>query len=390
MTDYEIQKATAAKVGVVSPPDNIYGCRKAILEKLGGDSTDADTIYECDKRILPLIGGGSANLQSKSVDITENGNTTYSPDSGFDGFSDFSVNVDVPPTPVQVKSVNITENGTTSVVPDSGYNLSKVDVNVDVPPTPVQVKSVTITENGTTSIVPDAGYNLSKVDVTVNVNAQGSLKLVNGTKFGYSTFTVCPDYDFSDITDMTQMFYSCRNLTSVPYIDTSNINDMSSMFTYCVSLTSIPQFDTSNVKRMDYMFSNCKVITTIPTFNTGNVTNMSYMFQNCNKLISVPELDMSKVTDIDYMFANYNNQFNLTNLGGFVNLGKAFVNIQYLMLSNYNITNQSVQNIIDTVYDMNQNTQGGSATLQLKQTVIDAMTDEQKSQLAAKGWTLTN
>ena len=42
------------------------------------------------------------------------------------------------------------------------------------------------------------------------------------------------------------------------------------------------------------------------------------------------------------------------------------------------------------VYDMNQNTQGGSATLKLSQTVVDAMTDTQKTQLAAKGWTLTN
>lgn len=63
MTDYVIQKATADKLGVVPSPDNIFGCRKAILEKLGGDSTNANTIYECDKRILPLVnGGGSANL----------------------------------------------------------------------------------------------------------------------------------------------------------------------------------------------------------------------------------------------------------------------------------------------------------------------------------------
>ena len=147
MTDYEIQKATAVKVGVVSSPDNIYGCRKAILEKLGGDSTNADTIYECDKRILPLIGG-STNLQEKSV--------------------------------------NIIENGTTSVVPDEGYSLSKVDVNVNVPPTPVQEKSVNIIENGTTSVLPDAGYNLSSVNVTVDVS---SLPIVTMTAAEYAAIT---------------------------------------------------------------------------------------------------------------------------------------------------------------------------------------------------------
>ena len=151
MTDYEIQKATAVKVGVVSSPDNIYECRKAILEKLGGDSTNADTIYECDKRILPLIGG-SQNLQEKSV--------------------------------------NIIENGTTSVVPDEGYSLSKVDVNVNVPPTPTQEKSVNIIENGTTSIEPDLGFNLSSVNVTVDVS---SLPIVTMTAAEYAAITPDPN-----------------------------------------------------------------------------------------------------------------------------------------------------------------------------------------------------
>ena len=154
MTDYEIQKATAAKVGVVSSPDNIYECRKAILEKLGGDSTDADTIYECDKRILPLIGGGSANLQSGYADITENFFYSYIPDSGFDGFSDFTVNVNVPQTPTQEKSIEITENGTTSVLPDEGYSLSKVDVNVNVDASPMQIVTMTAAEYA--AITPDA------------------------------------------------------------------------------------------------------------------------------------------------------------------------------------------------------------------------------------------
>ena len=112
MTDYEIQKATADKVGVVSSPDNIYECRKAILEKLGGDSTNADTIYECDKRILPLIGG-SQNLQEKSV--------------------------------------NIIENGTISIEPDLGFNLSSVNVTVDVSSLPI----VTMTAAEYAAITPD-------------------------------------------------------------------------------------------------------------------------------------------------------------------------------------------------------------------------------------------
>ena len=115
MTDYEIQKATAAKVGVVSSPDNIYECRKAILEKLGGDSTDADTIYECDKRILPLIGSGSANLQEKSITITENGTTPINPDTGYYGMSKVNVTVDIPTMPI----VTMTAAEYAAITPDA-------------------------------------------------------------------------------------------------------------------------------------------------------------------------------------------------------------------------------------------------------------------------------
>ena len=163
---------------------------------------------------------------------------------------------------------------------------------------------------------------------------------------------------------------------------------MEQMFVYCSSITDIPAFDTSKVTRMSYMFDRCGSLTTIPAFNTSKVTTMSYMFRSCLKLTTIPILDMSSVDDITNMFIS---DEKLTDLGGFTNLGKAFKYDETFNLSfTSRLSNQSVQNIIDTIYDMNLNTKGVSATLKLAQTVINAMTDEQKSQLAAKGWTLTN
>lgn len=81
MTDYAIQKATAEKYGVVPSPDNIFGCRKAILEKLGGDSSNANTIFEVDKRILPLIGEGTMPIVTMTAAeyaaITPDASTIY-------------------------------------------------------------------------------------------------------------------------------------------------------------------------------------------------------------------------------------------------------------------------------------------------------------------------
>ena len=261
--------------------------------------------------------------------------------------------VDVQP---KLKEVEIVKNGVYLPEKDSdGYNK----ITVDVPPTPTQEKSVNITENGTQRIVPNAGYNLSGVDVNVNV----PLKLINGTKLSKSKLSNFSYYDFSDITDMEDLFYGCSKLTSVPALNTSNVTSMNDMFGDCEKLTSIPALDTSNVTDMNSMFNWCEELTSVPLFDTSNVA-YSDMFFYCGKL---------------------------TDLGGFTNLGKAFTSDKRLDLRHSSkLTNQSVQNLIDTVYDMNLNTQGGKATLRLNQTVIDAMSDTQKSQLAAKGWTLTN
>ena len=345
----------------------------------------------------------------KEIEIVKNG--VYLPEKDSDGYN--KITVDVPPTPTQEKSVNITENGVKRIVPDAGYNLSGVDVNVNVPPIPTQEKSVNITENGTTSIVPDEGYSLSKVDVNVNVNVAPKKSVINVEQVKFtnasviddnivivglkncrqmflncSSLTSIPKMDTSNVTTMYQMFEECSGLTSVPQLNTSNVKNMYQMFEGCSGLTSVPQLNTSNVTNMYEMFYGCLSLTSIPEMDTSNVTTMYQMFYGCSRLTSVPQLNMSNVKNIVSMF-NYCND--LSNLGGFVNLGKAFTSsITLVLTSLLNLTNQSVQNLIDTVFDMNQNTQGGSATLRLNQTVIDAMTDTQKSQLAAKGWTLTN
>ncbi len=138
MTDYAIQKATADKYGVVPSPDNIFGCRKAILEKLGGDSTNANTIYECDKRILPLVGGASATLQEKSVTITENGTTAINPDTGYDGMSKLNVTTNVP-VKEEVGGVGeYTENGTYNKTPPEGKTYGLVTIHINVPTTKTQ------------------------------------------------------------------------------------------------------------------------------------------------------------------------------------------------------------------------------------------------------------
>ena len=101
-----------------------------------------------------------------------------------------------------------------------------------------------------------------------------------------------PDYtavylaQTSNGTNYKQLFYNCT-LTEINLngYDTSNVTDMSSMFYGCKQLTSLDLsgFDTSNVTNMRAMFSGCSSLQKV-TLSQTLTTISSGMFKNCNKL----------------------------------------------------------------------------------------------------------
>ena len=113
-----------------------------------------------------------------------------------------------------------------------------------------------------------------------------------------ATVDYIKNLDTSKITDMTNMFQYCSNLTTIPQLNTSNVGNMSSMFINCYNLTSIPLLDTSKVTDMSSMFGNCYTLTTIPQLNTSKVTNMNSMFKNCLQLKSILMYGMKVKFDI--------------------------------------------------------------------------------------------
>ena len=81
--------------------------------------------------------------------------------------------------------------------------------------------------------------------------------------WGSSLDNVIPYCDFSQITSAKQMFYDCKNLTSVPYLNTSSCTDMYRMFfnNEKILTLDVSSFDTSNVTNMSDMFLWCKATT---------------------------------------------------------------------------------------------------------------------------------
>lgn len=148
-----------------------------------------------------------------------------------------------------------------------------------------------------------AGISILGVFGTLSGGTSNDFVVPNGMKFALSTFTNFPtNVDLSFVTDMSRMFSSCTQLTTIPQLDTSRATDMSYMFNECYSLTTIPLLNTSNVTSMDSMFDGCSHLTTIPLLNTSNVTSMDSMFSGCNSLTTIPQLDTSNVASMYGMF----------------------------------------------------------------------------------------
>lgn len=117
-------------------------------------------------------------------------------------------------------------------------------------------------------------------------------------------------FDTHNVLGMSYMFFGCNNLTylNVSSFDTSNVENMNWMFAGCWKLTnlSVSNFDMHSVRTMLGMFSSCKGLTHIDVshFNTENVKNMQAVFQNCENLSSLDlsGFNTSKVNDIACMF----------------------------------------------------------------------------------------
>ena len=196
------------------------------------------------------------------------------------------------------------------VKPEESFNVQPTTSDQTITPTEGSVFS-----GGTVHAVTSAiDNNIQPENIKEGVSILGVTGTLSGgggsdvfvvppdIRFAYSKFTEVPSYlDFSNITDMSYMFYYCKQLTTIPLLDTSKVTNMEFMLCY-TQLTTIPLLDTSNVSNMHSMFDNCKHLTTIPLLNTSNVTNMSNMFYGCSNLTTIPQLDTSDVTNMSNLF----------------------------------------------------------------------------------------
>ena len=113
------------------------------------------------------------------------------------------------------------------------------------------------------------------------------------------------NFDTSNVTNMSNMFFDSQAETDVSNFDTSNVTDMSGMFGDSQATTlDVSSFDTSNVTDMCGMFNRSQAATLdLSSFDTSSVTNMSFMFNDSQATtLDVSNFDTSNVTDMSGMF----------------------------------------------------------------------------------------
>ena len=121
---------------------------------------------------------------------------------------------------------------------------------------------------------------------------------------GISTEELNSKYDYSHITDMSDLLSGYVYLKSIPQLNTINVTNMNWMFSGCLSLKSIPQLDTRNVIRMNFMFYGCIKLESIPQLNTRNVTNITGVLDDCFNLKNFDPCDFHS-----YDFCGLDNEY---------------------------------------------------------------------------------
>ena len=130
-------------------------------------------------------------------------------------------------------------------------------------------------------------------DKSINTYTPTSLNSFFGDLDELQTITDLKYLNTANVTDMSYMFYSCQELSSLDLtnFNTANVTYMSYMFYNCQNLSKldVSNFNTEKLLTMCSMFQKCKNLTSLDlsNFNTKSVTEMAQMFSDCSTLQNI-------------------------------------------------------------------------------------------------------
>lgn len=175
--------------------------------------------------------------------------------------------------------------------------------------------------------------------------------------------------------------------------------DLQAMCYYCFNLKKINMSNmiSENISNCYMTFSSCSKLETIifpdDIGTKFGATNIAQMFRACTDLTTLPLINASNVINIYWLFYQTKN---ITNLGGFRNLGEAYLTTQSANYTDYRLdlspcsllTKQSIINVLNNLYDIASkgcNTQ----SIVLGSTNIAKLTEDEIAIATNKGWTVS-
>lgn len=226
---------------------------------------------------------------------------------------------------------------------------------------------------GTTATAEDialgktAYVNGEKVVGTLVLNTSNH----NATIVGISAFNIKKGLTEVDLTGVTLsvtttgVFQDCSNLETVKGLDLSTSSNLYNGFSGCIKLKDLDINNTQNITNWQYAFKSAVAIQDLKQLRGDKANNMGSCFQSCS---------------------------NLTNFGGFLNLGKAYTgtienNLSYkLDLSSCTkLTHESLMNVINGLYDLNLTYKVADGGTLYRQSLVLGATNLAKLQATEEG-----
>lgn len=354
-------------------------------------------------------GGKKVNVEErKAVTYTDNGTFTVNPDDGYDAIKGADVTVDVKngkfiaPTCISFSSSSETEIDISNVDFSNyegtyyGYglfeNCSKL-TSVDMTHfTPINLKVIKGMFSGC--------YVLKKIDMS-NVD-------MSKCTTAYQAFYDChnleeinfpkkaPNFSWTNYEGQSAInstFYNCYKLAKIDLsnfvFNDSTIYDFYYTFNRCQSLEELifPKLDHKiKVKNINKMCYWCYLLPSFSfsSFDTSELRDFDYTFQQCKEMIKI---DMSNVdtTNLRSFLSPFYGCAKLTT----ILLSPNFFNST--SLTTYNFSGATAWTDVDslaTFVDALPQLDGTTKTVSLSTATKNALTDDQKTTIANKGWTI--
>lgn len=283
----------------------------------------------------------------------------------------------------------------------------------------IELSEISITENGEYNALSNNAWNKINVNISPKIDIAAA-----GIKFGLSQFREIPDYfDFSNVTSLESMFNNCGNLETAHLSINNFTGGMYETFTNCGHLKEVIFDNVPQPTNTQYLFFGCSQLEEYPEIDLSQCTDTSWMFYSsglknvnydfykvqyatimfgsCYSLKQLPVLNLTSLRSHWNFIISGDWETNdyLTEIGGFEGLRASFDSFIEMCT---NLSEQSLVNIINYLYDWSGNTDGRAYNeyygkywdygtdhyLNFGSTNLDKLTPEQIAVATNKGWTL--